>query len=178
MPLPTLIALVLFVVGCCARDLSTRRIPNALCCSGMVLGLALNGAYFGIAGITASIAGILLLLVILLAPFAAGGIGGGDVKMMAAVGALVGPKAGVLALTTGMVFGGIVTVAHLARLGRVGEKFRATGERVRMALRDRSVDALVVSPLAPDAVALPYSLPLGLGTLTALLTIELGRRGL
>src|SRR3954447_18459214 len=102
------LVLVTFVIACCVVDVRTRRIPNVMSGSALALGVGLNTLAFGADGLGASLAGAGIVIAILLAPFALGGIGGGDVKMMAAVGAFLGPQLAVIALLVGMVLGGIV----------------------------------------------------------------------
>ena len=110
-----------FVSLCAVSDVRTRRIPNALTASGMLAGLAVNTLSRGAPGFFDSLTGLVLSGVVLLAPFALGGIGGGDVKMMAAVGAIVGARLGLTGLAVGIVLGGVVMVVHLARQGRLRE---------------------------------------------------------
>lgn len=71
-------------------DARTGRIPNALTYPGIGCGLAL-GLWPGLGPeLAASLAGLFIVFVPALALFALSGIGGGDVKLLAAVGALVG----------------------------------------------------------------------------------------
>lgn len=158
----------LFVATCIATDLRSRRIPNALTLSGIGTGLVLGGFLDGLGGCLAAAAGALLAVVLLLAPFAMGGIGGGDVKMMAAIGSLIGPRALLASLLAGMLLGGLVAVGVLMRRGRLGETLFAMGATIRSALMTRSLDPLRASASAPNAVALPYSIPLGIGTMLVL----------
>ncbi len=162
------VILVTFVVLCAGVDIRSRRIPNVVSGSGMLVGLCLNTFQFGVPGLISSLGGMLLMLVILFPPFAAGGVGGGDVKMMAAVGALLGPRLAVLALTFGMILGGAVMLCHLARRGALREKLSALGGMVTAAVATRSLSPLRVSSAEPGAIALPYSIPLGLGAVAAL----------
>ena len=130
----------------------------------MLAGLALNAWFMGWAGIQTSIAGFALATVLLLGPFALGGVGAGDVKMMSAVGALLGPRLVFQSLLIGVALGGIFAVVHLARIARLREKLGALGQMFGTAIMMRSLAPLKVSAGAPHAVVLPYSLPLGLGT--------------
>ncbi len=164
MPLPLATALFTFVLACCVVDLRTRRIPNALSGAALLVGIALNALYFGWAGALSALGGMLVMVAILLAPFALGGLGGGDVKMMAAVGAFLGPRLAVLGLTTGMVLGGVVMVIHLLRVGRLAEKLAALKHMMLSLVVTRSVTALRIAADDPGAISLPYSIPLGLGT--------------
>lgn len=165
MPLLIDIILLAFVCACCAADVRTRRIPNALTGSALLFGAGLNACLYGASGLASSLAGAGLMLVLLLAPFALGGIGGGDVKMMVAVGAFLGPLLAFLSLTAGFILGGLVMTLHLLRLGRLQEKLAALVSLVRAAAVTRSPLALRVSPHDPGAISLPYSVPLALGTL-------------
>jgi prepilin peptidase CpaA len=158
----------IFVAACIASDLRSRRIPNALTASGMAVGLAAHAASAGLMGFATAGCGLLLAVGLLLLPFALGGIGGGDVKMMAAVGALVGPTALLASLLAGMLLGGLVAVGVLWRRGRLTEKLQLVGAMLRSALVMRSIEPLRAPANGPDAVALPYSVPLGLGTAFAL----------
>ena len=165
---------LVFVAVCVLSDVRTRRIPNVLTGPVMLAGLALNAWGFGWSGAQASLAGFALAIVLLLAPFAAGGIGGGDVKMMGAVGALLGPRLVLLSLVVGIALGGVFAVVHLARIARLREKLGDLRRMVANAALSVSLKPLQVSASAPGAVVLPYSLPLGLGTSCVILSSLVG----
>jgi len=165
---PTIAATFVLVTLCVASDVRTRRIPNLLCGAGMAAGLVLNGIYFGSHGLLSSAVGLLVTVALLLFPFAMGGIGGGDVKMMGAIGALLGPYAGFATLLAGLAFGGAIMGVHLARRRRLGETVLTVCTMVSASILGRSLDPLRVSATQPGAIALPYSLPLGLGTVVVL----------
>jgi prepilin peptidase CpaA len=167
-PLPIVVSVLVFVATCMVSDTATRRIPNAICGVAAVVGFALNALYFGSKGLGTSMLGAGATMSPLVLPFVLGGIGGGDVKMMGAVGTLVGMRVGMNALAIGVVFGGVLMLVHLARRGRLAEKTLATGSMVSRAFAGRSLDALRLSADSPGAVSLPYSIPLGFGTAAAL----------
>lgn len=168
MPSAIVIAAVVFVALCVVVDLRTRRIPNVVSGPGMLLGILLNTAYLGTSGLLLSVSGLTVVVGLLLWPFAMGGVGGGDVKMMGAVGALLGPRLAVIGLGAGMILGGGIMVWHLLRRGRLREKVMATAGMFQAAAMTRSLDPLRVSASDQGAIALPYSVPLGLGTLAVL----------
>ena len=174
MPTVIITFVVVFVVACCVVDARTRRIPNVLSFGAMLAGVALNALYFGVSGVGLSLGGLLAAAAILLPSFAVGGIGAGDVKMMGAIGALIGPEPALAGLGLGMIFGGLIVVAHLARHGRLREKLGATWAMVAAASLARSVEPLRGPSKDPHAVALPYSVPLGLGTVAVVMFIALG----
>jgi prepilin peptidase CpaA len=84
------VSLGLAVVAC-GWDLRTRRIPQTLTLGGALAGLAfhlLNGGWSAGLGSTMGWAvGIAIFFV----PFALGGLGAGDVKLLGAIGAWLGP---------------------------------------------------------------------------------------
>src|SRR2546428_11629876 len=122
----TVATVVIFVALCVIADVRTRRIPNVISGSAMLLGITLNTAYLGTAGLLDSLAGLGITIGVLLWPFAMGGIGGGDVKMMGAVRALAGPRLALMGLGAGGILGGAAMVWHLARRGRLRGKAMGT----------------------------------------------------
>jgi prepilin peptidase CpaA len=96
-----------FSIGVIAifSDLHRRIIPNWLTIAGCLAGLACAASMgwrsFGIA-LSGAAAGFLLLLPLQLL----GAIGGGDVKLLAAYGTLLGPAGILSAAVFGAIFGG------------------------------------------------------------------------
>src|SRR5262249_56054418 len=123
--------------------------------AGIAAGVALNGLCFGPRGLGASLAGCVLVGGLLLAPFAAGGIGGGDAKMMAALGALLGPRLGVASLLVGMILGGIVMAVHLARRGQLGVRTARIATMVHAPAGPPSTHPPPLSPPPPPPHPFP-----------------------
>ncbi len=116
------INLVLFAVLAlaCVTDLRSRRIPNALTFGTVALGLALNGVLFGFDGLRESAQGTGIGLALLMPLFMLRWMGAGDVKLMAAVGALKGPEYVFFACLWAAVFGGAIALLGLIRSQRLG----------------------------------------------------------
>src|SRR5437879_9352189 len=115
----TVATVVIFVALCVIADVRTRRIPNVISGSAMLLGITLNTAYMGTAGLLDSLAGLGVTVGVLLWPFAMGGIGGGDVKMMGAIGALLGPRLSYVGLVAGVIVCGVDRCGCLARTASI-----------------------------------------------------------
>ena len=92
LPVSILAVTVAFIGTCWLTDVRTRQIPNLLSGAAFLAGVLLNVVCFGRWGFLNSLAGAVVAVVFLIGPFALGGIGGGDVKMMGAIGALLGSK--------------------------------------------------------------------------------------
>src|SRR5580658_10428899 len=92
-------------------DVASRRIPNFLTFPGLVIGLALHGFVGGWReSVTAALGGLLCGLIFLIF-YLAGGMGAGDVKLMAAVGCLAGfSRIATLLVFTGLA-GGVMAIA-------------------------------------------------------------------
>lgn len=111
-------------------DLRTRRIPNALTAGMTGVGIAL--AATGVSGLTAGAAflGFALGLALMLPGYALGATGAGDVKLMAAVGAIVGPSLVVKALLFTAVAGGVLAVMVAMKRRRLAATLAGTGRLI------------------------------------------------
>src|SRR5262245_65222789 len=85
LPLPIIAGVLACIAICVVTDVRARRIPNLVSGPTMLVGIALNTLYFGTSGLTTSLGGLLAAMAVLIIPFALGGVGAGDVKMMGAV---------------------------------------------------------------------------------------------
>lgn len=83
-----LLATVLIV--CVTTDLLHRKIYNAVIGPALVLALAMHLAAEGWQGLLVSSTGFAVGLGVLLVPYLLGGMGAGDVKLLALIGALKG----------------------------------------------------------------------------------------
>jgi prepilin peptidase CpaA len=91
--IPNPLKLVLLATAFLAAyfDLRVRRIPNWINVSAALLGLGLNTYLENRHGALLAAGGLLVALCIYLPLYALKGMGAGDVKLMAAIGAIVGP---------------------------------------------------------------------------------------
>lgn len=162
--------LALAVVGLVAAiyDLRTRLLPDWLTVGGMVLGVILALAVGGWTGALSALAGIGCGLVVFWLLWSLGMMGGGDVLLMGAMGALLGWPAVILGLLYSTLAGALLGLGfsaargHLLRVFRnlftaVVSTFRPGRPRVRLA--DLPTDEL------PYAVAIAVGS--GLAALTA-----------
>ncbi|MDQ3811915.1 MAG: prepilin peptidase, partial [Chloroflexota bacterium] len=114
------IVLVAVVALATVSDLRRRRIPNLVTLPAVALGFVLNGLFFGMDGARESAQGAGLGLAMLFGLFALRWMGAGDVKLMAAIGALKGPEFVFFACLWSAVFGGAIALVGLLRARRFG----------------------------------------------------------
>jgi prepilin peptidase CpaA len=100
-------------------DIRKRRIPNWLTCSAVVVAMLYHGGAEGISGFIQAIEGLTLGMALLLPFYAAGGMGAGDVKLMGAVGALLGPKGVFIAFIFSALAGGVYALVLIVAMGRL-----------------------------------------------------------
>ncbi len=118
-PEKVLIVLLALLIGAAIYDIRYRKIPNWLTVGGVLLGFAINfgiglpegGVLFALEGFATAF-GIYMVLYVLRA------MGAGDVKLMGAVGALVGWERwfGIFLITA--IVGGIMAIALVTVRGR------------------------------------------------------------
>jgi prepilin peptidase CpaA len=97
-------------------DIQSRRIPNWLTGTALLAGLSLHLALEGWRGLAGSLAAALIAGVIFLIFHIAGGMGAGDVKLIAGVAALVGlGHTSFLLIFTSLAGGAMALLLALAR---------------------------------------------------------------
>ena len=126
----TLIAVLIVVGIATVMDLWRRRIPNWLVLPFLAAGIAVSCWLHGWHGLGQSLAGIALGLLIFGFFFWVGGMGAGDVKLCAAIGAWIGPWQLFLALIfTGLV-GGVMALGWAIWGGFFNELLQGTGDLI------------------------------------------------
>ena len=169
--LSALAALVLTAVVC---DLRSRRIPNALVASGMLLGLLiqtvapLGGGLFsqpaGALGFGPALLGGLAGLGLFLPLYAMRGMGAGDVKLLAMVGVWLGAHSVLYVALWTMVAGGVLALATALWTGVL----RQVLANIRVMLLNSMVRAQLgigygLEPPARATGRLPYAVAIACG---------------
>ena len=111
-------------------DIRSRRIPNWLTATMAGVGIGLAAAGASGVSLGASVAGFALGLALMMPGYALGATGAGDVKLMAAVGAIVGPALVVSAFLFTAVAGGVLAVAIAMRRRRLSATLAGTGRLI------------------------------------------------
>jgi prepilin peptidase CpaA len=157
-----------------AIDIRTRRIPNWLTYSAMFLGVGHHTLSNGLHGFLFGAAGLCLGLALLILFYLSGGMGAGDVKLLGAVGALLGPKGVFFAFIFTALVGGVYAIILLL------VRFRLVGTAVRLNTMFGSLEQ-GVGPAAShtggneNTPVLKYGLAIAIGVSLSLLWNAYGR---
>lgn len=130
-----------------AIDVRTGRIPNALVMVTALSGVTFAASGWGGGSIASSIAGLLLGGALMLPAHVMGAMGAGDVKLVAALGAVIGPRAIALTWLYTAIAGGLLACAVAVHRRRLTETVSGTarliarqpdaGRDIRAAARNR-----------------------------------------
>ncbi len=148
-------------------DVRGRRIPNCVTGTAIAGGLMLHGLAEGRHGLESSALAGLIAGSIFLLLYVAGGMGGGDVKLMAAVGTIAGPSLTGVVLIATAIAGGLLALGVSLYHGRA----RETVQNVGVILQHHRTVGLTPHPdlnLANrDVLRIPYALAIAAGCLFA-----------
>jgi prepilin peptidase CpaA len=126
-PIIVQVLLALLVVTAALFDSRQRRVPNWLTLAGLVLGIAINTFLYETAGLWMSLKGLGLAFLIYFPLYLLRGMGAGDVKLMAAVGAIAG-WANWLGIMFGTaIMGGIAAIVLVVAKKRLRSTFGNIG---------------------------------------------------
>jgi prepilin peptidase CpaA len=155
--------LVAFVGG--ASDLRSARIPNWLTYSGVLAALLVRFSMVGWSGLKSGIAGTLVAGVVFFLLFVMGAMGGGDVKLMTAVGAWSGQDHVLSVLIAVALAGGLLAIIYIL----FGHGLRETVWNIVELIRFRLTSGLLPHPVLnvrrPGTLHVPFGVAIAMGTL-------------
>lgn len=117
------VVLLLIVIPAALFDFRERRVPNWIVLTGLALGIGLNWFLYETPGLWIALKGLGLAFLIYFPLYLLRGMGAGDVKLMGAVGSIVGAAnwLGILVLTS--LAGGVTALILVALRGRTRKTF-------------------------------------------------------
>ena len=149
---------------CLYTDIRWKKIPNWATLPAVALGLGLNGIAGGWVGLRDSAIGLGVGFGALFLLFALGWMGGGDVKLMAAIGALMGFPFVLSALVYSVLVGGFIGLAVLVWRRRFFRTMKSIGlflfGRLARAAPKYELDRQAMEPI-------PFGIAIVIGTVWA-----------
>jgi prepilin peptidase CpaA len=160
-------ALCVATVGA-VQDVRGRKIPNWLTYTGLLAALAVRLLAAGLPGLTAGLLGLLLGGGIFYVLFLLGGMGGGDVKLIAAVSAWAGAAQTVNILIAAALAGGVLAVGTMLFYKTVRQTLMNTVELIRHHLQSGLRPHPELNVRESGALRVPYGVAIAAGTLYCL----------
>ena len=151
----------------CICDLRTRRIPQVLTLGGAAAGLVFHLVNGGWSAGASSVAGWALAIAMFLLPFALGGLGAGDVKLLAGVGAWFGTVDTFYSFCATAITGGVLAIA-MVLWRREWAKHRDQFWKILFeitTIRDPEKLAAIAAERKKSMLLLPYGIPIAIGTI-------------
>jgi prepilin peptidase CpaA len=148
-----------------ASDIRSRRIPNWLVFPFLAAGIIVSTFVSGWSGLAHSILGVLLAAFLMGLLYVLGGMGMGDVKLCASVGAWIGPHQLVFALMFMGLAGGVMALGWAICGGFLKESLSGTSDLI-FGFRKRGFrphDTLVLAN--PSTRKMPYAPAIAIGAI-------------
>ncbi|HEX4128651.1 MAG TPA: A24 family peptidase [Pirellulales bacterium] len=143
------------------------KVPNWITFPMIVAGWAFGWYAGGWEGLWYSMVATAVGLALLLPAYAIGGMGAGDVKLLAGVGAWVGSETTFYAFCWSAILGGVIAVG-MVLYRRAWPKHRdqfMTIVNEVVAIRDPNQLAEIAAARKPSMMLLPYGIPIAIGTI-------------
>ena len=158
--------LIGLVLAAATTDLASRRIPNLLIAVGLIASLMtqvfLPVGMGGVAWLLGTLTGFALFVPL----YALRGMGAGDVKLMMAVGAFVGPTMALKIALATFVIGGIWSLAVILLKGKGREAWINMGALLQpILMRAARMPAQMTGMPVKSVGRLPYGVAIAISTL-------------
>lgn len=157
-----IINVVLFIVLgiSVVTDLRDRKIFNIITIPAILFGLIYNTYQAGLEGLYFSSIGLLIGFFLLFIPFVLGGMGAGDVKLLAAIGAMIGGELVFQSFLYTALIGGIFAMVILLKKNRLLFFIKNIWFSVFYKL------PFLTEPANKGKYTIPYGVPIALGVVS------------
>jgi prepilin peptidase CpaA len=155
---------VAFVVTAAVSDACTRKIPRVLTTFGVLAGLL----YHALAGgFGSSVAATIIAFAVGLTFFCVGAIAGGDVKLISALGSMLGLERWILAMEAAVFAAALIGLVQVTRSGALIRTLKNMGEISKTIIRTGLKAHPVLNANNPNAIRSPFGIAAALGTVLA-----------
>ncbi len=153
-----------FALTAAIGDIWWRKIPRLYTVAGFVIGLVYHARHGEF--LSAAAAG-LLGFIIGLAFFQLGAVGGGDVKLIAALGAMLGLSKWMMAMKAAILVAGAMALVQIIRHGAVRRTLSNMGEIIRSLTVAGLKPHPVINVQNSAAIRSPFGVAAAVGTFVA-----------
>lgn len=160
-----LVATVLVIAA--VIDGAILKVPNWLTFPFILSGWAYGAVGGGVAGLGYSLLGTFVGMLLLLLLRNRGGMGAGDVKLLAGVGAWLGTGVTLYAFAATAIVGGIMAIAMIAWSGNWLKHYAMALQIVQewKTVRQPETLAAIARERKPRMLLLPYGIPMAVGSI-------------
>jgi prepilin peptidase CpaA len=155
------------LVVAAAIDGYKLKVPNWITFPMIASGWAVSALSYGWEGLGWSLVGTVVGLALLLPAYAIGGMGAGDVKLLAGVGAWVGGTITLYAFCVSAIVGGVIAIGMVlyrrAWHQHYWQFFEIWNEMVT--IRDPEKLSTIAAERKSRMMLLPYGIPIAIGTI-------------
>ncbi|PAE44382.1 A24 family peptidase [Bacillus sp. 7884-1] len=159
-----ILVVVLFI--CLFTDIKSRKILNVVTLPTIIFGILYNLVDAGLEGLLFSGKGFLVGLGLLLIPYLLGGMGAGDVKLMTAIGALMGTSFVFYSFIYTALIGGFIAI--LLIIMRKGFMNSVKSFFFCHVFLRSNLGSLIITKDKSSSISFPYGVAIVLGTLCTL----------
>ncbi len=161
----SIVAASVYFVLACTTDTFKSKIPNLLNGGLIIAAFALSTASMGLPGFLLSLSGLGLGFGLLLLPYLMGGMGAGDVKALAALGALIGPYDLLHVFVYTGLYGGVIALLHFGFQTDIKERLRKGWLAFRLLIITKDIHSLGASKTSPKtpSIRFPYATAIAFG---------------
>jgi prepilin peptidase CpaA len=164
------IGLAALVLVAAVSDVRSRTIPNWLTFGGVAAGLAANFLVHGWAGVKTGAIGLGVALLLFVPLFALRWLGGGDAKLMFAIGAFLGATGLITVFIIDAILGGIAALILMLAKGRVRRTFSNIGRMLKSLARGRAPyrDTAELEAGSAQSLGMPRAVTIALAVLVVI----------
>jgi len=159
---PEIMAASIILAVAAYIDWKEHRVPNWVNFTGLAAAFIFHALLGGIDGVSLAAFGCLTGFATLVVPYALRGMGAGDVKLMMAVGAWLGPWATFQGFVWTVLFGALMGMVSIVRSRQVKERFITVAVAGRNLINMQDLDTGREQD-APQTILLPYGVPIAFG---------------
>ncbi|MFC4799981.1 prepilin peptidase [Neobacillus sp. GCM10023253] len=160
------IILVIILLISLYTDVKNRKILNIITLPSILIGFIYHFATQGFEGFLFSGKGFLTGLGLLIIPYLLGGMGAGDVKLLAAIGALMGTSFVFYSFIYIGLIGGLIALVLLIRNKGLVDLIKSFFYTI--AFFRSNLGSMFISKDKPSRISFPYGIAIVLGTLCTL----------
>ena len=160
-------AVIAIGAAACVTDFRSRRIPNVLTFGASAAAVVFWAVTAGLSGAGWSVAGWAVGCAVFMPWFLLGGMGAGDVKLLAGVGAWIWTTDTLYSYCWSAVFGGVIAVGmvlYRKAWNKHAAQFMHIVNEV-VTIRDPNQLSAIAAERKPTMLLLPYGIPIAIGTI-------------